>query len=79
MQTGGRGSKNPKTMRTSYLDASVIKIVSARAPAALVRLRVVAEVVVAVGDVARAAPLRPREDEESAQGRRVLRPTRRNL
>ena len=48
-------------------------------PAALVCLPVVAEVVGAVCDVARAAPLRPREDEESAQGRRVLRPTRRNL
>ena len=52
---------------------------SQHVPAALVRLRVVAEVVVAVGNVARATPLRPRKDEESTQGRRVLRPARRNL
>ena len=46
-------------------------------PAALVGLAVVAEVVVAVGDVARAAPLGPREDEQAAHRVLVLRPTRR--
>ena len=36
----------------------------------------VSEVVVAVRDVARAAPLRPREDEEAAHRVLVLRPAR---
>ena len=48
-------------------------------PAALVGLAVVAEVVVAVGDVARAAPLGPREDEQAAHRVLVLGPTRRMI